>query len=247
MFTALPRFPNAHQQTPFIASFTSTIMVALTKRLVAEIKEMDQDKNGISANTGGKLYVILQKMDENDYTIRGVIEGPPGSPYESGIFTIRMDISPRYPMFPPKLYFENKLWHPNVDYDSGVVASDLFAQDWTVAWTLQGALLAVWSALKDPVLAAPVNLVATEQVLQNPTNFFHHARVWTEIHAGVNLIQRKLLVERVVAMGFPFEHVSEALRCCQWNEDEAVSLLLAQTREDDDWSFVNDVAALAID
>ncbi|KAI9119958.1 hypothetical protein K1719_008927 [Acacia pycnantha] len=57
-----------------------------------------------------------------------VFHGPEKSPYEGGVWRIRVDISPEYPIEPPKLFFVNPVFHPNIDFISGLICSDCLYQ-----------------------------------------------------------------------------------------------------------------------
>lgn len=52
---------------------------------------------------------------------RGIILGPPNSPYEGFKFILHITVGQEYPMVPPAITFITKVFHPNVHYDSGEV------------------------------------------------------------------------------------------------------------------------------
>jgi len=46
--------------------------------------------------------------------LKGSFKGPPGTPYEGGIYKIDIRIPGEYPFRPPIMKFDTKVWHPNV-------------------------------------------------------------------------------------------------------------------------------------
>lgn len=53
--------------------------------------------------------------DGEDLThLKGSFRGPPGTPYEGGLYIIDVRIPNDYPFKPPIMKFETKVWHPNV-------------------------------------------------------------------------------------------------------------------------------------
>ena len=43
------------------------------------------------------------------------IQGPDGSPFEKGIFSLELWLPSSYPMEPPRVRFLTKIYHPNID------------------------------------------------------------------------------------------------------------------------------------
>uniref|UniRef100_A0A8C0KSS1 UBC core domain-containing protein n=1 Tax=Canis lupus dingo TaxID=286419 RepID=A0A8C0KSS1_CANLU len=66
------------------------------------------------------------------------IPGKKGTPWEGGLFKVRMLFKDDYPSSPPKCKFEPPLFHPNV-YPSGTVCLSILEEDkdWRPAITIQ--------------------------------------------------------------------------------------------------------------
>lgn len=46
--------------------------------------------------------------------LKGIINGPGGTPYEGGKFELSIELGDKYPYKPPNVKFATKIWHPNV-------------------------------------------------------------------------------------------------------------------------------------
>lgn len=61
-------------------------------------------------------------MDENNiYKWTAFLFGPDESPYEEGIFEIKILLDNSYPLTPPKISFITRIFHPNVHWENGDV------------------------------------------------------------------------------------------------------------------------------
>jgi ubiquitin-protein ligase len=57
-----------------------------------------------------------------------------GTPWEGGTFKLKVDFPPDYPFKPPKVQFETKMYHPNID-DSGAICLPML-KEWSPACTI---------------------------------------------------------------------------------------------------------------
>ena len=75
--------------------------------------------------------------------------GPTESPYEGGLFSLNIDFPGDYPYKPPKVTFETRIFHPNIN-SSGGICLDILKEQWSPALTVSKVLLSICSLLTDP-------------------------------------------------------------------------------------------------
>ncbi|VEN43977.1 unnamed protein product [Callosobruchus maculatus] len=114
------------------------------------------------------------------------IKGPEGSPYESGVFTLEIQIPERYPFAPPSIRFVNRVYHPNVD-DNGRICLDLLKMPPSGGWKptigIEGLLIAVRMLLDSPNPDDPLMSDIASEYKQDRQEFIRKAKECTEQYA----------------------------------------------------------------
>ncbi|KAH6942641.1 hypothetical protein HPB50_008805 [Hyalomma asiaticum] len=94
------------------------------------------------------------------------------TPWEGGLYKLRMVFKDDYPSTPPKCKFEPPLFHPNV-YPSGTVCLSLLDEekDWRPAITIKQILLGVQDLLNEPNVKDPAQAEAYTIYCQNALEY----------------------------------------------------------------------------
>ncbi len=104
--------------------------------------------------------------------------GPPGSPYEGGVFFLKIQFPNDYPFKPPKLQFETKVYHCNINAQGGICL-DILKDNWSPALTISKVLLSISSLLTDPNPDDPLMPEIAQQVKNNRPLHDKTAAEWT--------------------------------------------------------------------
>ncbi|KAK4449873.1 prion-inhibition and propagation-domain-containing protein [Podospora aff. communis PSN243] len=167
--------------------------VSLAQRMFTELRSIRR------ANVPFISAVPVQ--DRLDRLLASV-EGPPGTPYDGGIFWITVQLVPQKP---PLLRFQTRVYHPNIDCNGNLCAD--YASWWTDAnlsahmWTQEdesmpwfselranhyslGALLvAVCGLLSSPNIDDPLVPEIAEKHITNYAEYYDTAKLYTKRYA----------------------------------------------------------------
>ncbi|KAF5842837.1 ubiquitin carrier protein [Dunaliella salina] len=124
------------------------------KTLMRELKALqDQPPEGIR--------VVFNEQNLAD--VQAELDGPAGTPYEGGLFRIRLSVGADYPTSPPKGFFATKIFHPNVS-PSGEICVNVLKKDWTPETGLKHVLVVVRCLLIEPNPDSALNEEAGRQL-----------------------------------------------------------------------------------
>lgn len=143
------------------------------KQLAKELKSLDE-----SPPEGIKVGV----NDDDLSIIFADIEGPAGTPYENGVFRMKLILSRDFPHSPPKGYFLTKIFHPNIA-NNGEICVNTLKKDWNPSLGLRHVLIVVRCLLIEPFPESALNEQAGKMLLENYEEYARHARLYTGIHA----------------------------------------------------------------
>lgn len=131
---------------------------------------------------GDRLFTMAPINDNlNDFLVTFI--GPPDTPYEEGVFFVRMELPSDFPSMPPKCRFLNKIYHPNVD-PSGKICLDVLDVNWSPALDLEGSILSLISILSDPGLEDPLVPEIAVLYMSDRAQYSKYAETCTREHAS---------------------------------------------------------------
>ncbi|XP_010430904.1 PREDICTED: ubiquitin-conjugating enzyme E2 2-like [Camelina sativa] len=69
-------------------------------------------------------------VDDDIFRWEATLIGPVNTPYEGGVFKLRLSFPPDYPRSPPKFVFITRICHPNVSDSGGIYLKVLRTDCW---------------------------------------------------------------------------------------------------------------------
>ena len=79
-----------------------------------------------------------------------IIDGPEGTPFIGGKFTVNLNFTDNYPFKPPKIKFMTKIYHPGVKTDTGEIRTAAIDTNWVPTLNAKFVIEAILTVLKNP-------------------------------------------------------------------------------------------------
>ena len=117
-------------------------------------------------------------LDDDIYHWQATIMGPSDSPYHGGVFYLDINFPEDYPYKPPKIRFNTKIYHPNINSGGGICL-DILKDQWSPALTISKVLLSICSLLTDPNPDDPLVPSIAELYINNREEYNMQARAYT--------------------------------------------------------------------
>lgn len=148
--------------------------MSTTSRLKKELQDIN---NNPPANCSAGV------IDDDIYNWQATIMGPEGSPYQGGVFYLKIEFPHDYPFKPPKVQFITKIYHCNIN-SSGNICLDILKEQWSPALTISKILLSICSLLDDQNPNDPLMVDIANLYMSDKEKFLHNARQYTLKYAG---------------------------------------------------------------
>lgn len=142
---------------------------AAISRLAKELQSLSKSNENVAA----------RPIDEkNLFEWSATINGPTDTPYESGVFHLKMKFPKQYPFKPPKITFETPIYHCNID-EEGEICLDLLDEKWSPALTIEKILLSISSLMAEPNPDDPLRGDIACEYMTKREEYNQHAKEYT--------------------------------------------------------------------
>ena len=122
-------------------------------------------------------------VDDDLFHWKATIIGPEGTPYQGGVFVLNIVFPAEYPFKAPKINFQTKIYHPNINA-SGQICLDILKDQWSPALSIPKVLLSICSLLNDPNPNDPLVIEIANEYKENREKFLINAKHWTLLYAS---------------------------------------------------------------
>ena len=140
-------------------------------------KELEEIINNPPTNCSAGI------VDDDIYNWQATILGPEGSPYQGGIFYLRIEFPHDYPFKPPKVSFITKIYHCNIN-SSGNICLDILKEQWSPALTISKVLLSICSLMDDQNPDDPLMVDIANLYKNDREKFIQMAKAYTQRYAA---------------------------------------------------------------
>uniref|UniRef100_A0A161MF60 Ubiquitin-conjugating enzyme E2-18 kDa n=1 Tax=Triatoma infestans TaxID=30076 RepID=A0A161MF60_TRIIF len=140
--------------------------MAGTRRLQKELSELQQ--------SGMKSFRNIQVNEENILSWQGLIL-PDDPPYNKGAFRIGINFPTEYPFRPPKIVFQTKIYHPNIDENGQVCLPIIRAENWKPATKIDQVIKALVALINNPEPEHPLRSDVAEEYVRDRKKFLKNA------------------------------------------------------------------------
>ena len=152
------------------------------KRLQKELKDF---------NNEGPEDFSAGPIDDSDlFNWEASVVGPEDSPFENGTFFLEIKYNESYPFKPPQIYTKTKIFHPNLNCESGRVcccALDFLKDSWSPDIDILKILLAFQNLLICPKIDRVCglgNIYAAKLWKEDKAKYDSIAKEYTEKYAS---------------------------------------------------------------
>ena len=135
------------------------------------------------------------QMENNYFVWRVTLKGPENTPYQGGIFTIRITFPNNYPKAGPEFRFLNQIYHLNVDFTDQTKLGHIclnFLNEWTTTgrvvekpcYGVKQALIDIFCLFYNQNIDSAYSPKMAQEYQNNRNQFNSRAKEYTQKYAG---------------------------------------------------------------
>eukprot|EP00913_Durusdinium_trenchii_P032322 g30263.t1 len=185
----LPHFGKLEKLADELAVDPSLQVVFVKRQMNPQVvKRLRALESIVNFDLAGWNFDLAPVEDEDieplSDTWSATFQGPMGTPYENGLFRLKIRIPEDYPFRPPRINFETKVWCPHVNPRHGSIELDLLSDHWSPALSLAKVIASIIGLLEAPSDGGCENSDAMMQLRESWDAFNQKAREWTRMYAS---------------------------------------------------------------
>ena len=114
-------------------------------------------------------YVTIYVCRDDIFFWKVIMQGPFGTPYESGRWMLYVHFNSEYPRHPPSIRFLTKIHHVNVSND-GRICHNIFVRGWSNKTTMIEVFENIYALLQEPNVDDPISIEKVPLKKKTKTN-----------------------------------------------------------------------------
>jgi len=126
--------------------------------------------------------ISAQPTGDDYFSWQGTINGPKNTPYEDGVFFLEILFPKDYPFKPPKVKFQTKIYHCNVN-EKGEICLGILKDGWSPALNILKVLQAIQKLLEIPDPDTPLLAEIAKLYKDNKDEHDKRAKAYTKKYA----------------------------------------------------------------
>uniref|UniRef100_A0A3B1JSW3 UBC core domain-containing protein n=1 Tax=Astyanax mexicanus TaxID=7994 RepID=A0A3B1JSW3_ASTMX len=160
-------------------------------RLLEKDKRILQELKSLHCDPHPYCTVLPSESDFSFWKI--LMQGPPETPYEKGVFELYCEFETEYPVKPPLMKFLTPIYHCNVN-SVGRICHNIFDRNYSAQITMRQILDAVYGLLIVPEPEDPLDSVLAEEFLLNKDKYDEEAQRNTESNANQSIDETEKVI-----------------------------------------------------
>ena len=121
-------------------------------------------------------------INEDLFEWQATIMGPKDTPYQNGIFFLKIYFPSDYPFHPPNINFKTKIYHCNIN-SNGAISLDILNDKWSPALKISTLIVSITSLLSDPNPDNPIVPEIAALFKNDKEKHDKNAKEWTVKYA----------------------------------------------------------------
>jgi ubiquitin-protein ligase len=124
---------------------------------------------------------IIEVNEDDIYTWKVAVLGPPSTPYAGGKFPIKIKFPAQYPFKPPIITFDCKIFHPSIK--DGEICNAVISEGWGPTLNVKHCMETLYGMLEAPDADHPLDEECAQLLRDKPKEFEKQARKYTKKYA----------------------------------------------------------------
>ena len=147
---------------------------------MAALKRINKELSALQSSE--EEHFSAQPTGDDVFEWTGTVIGPEETPYDGGCFFLAIEFPKDYPFKPPKVKFQTKIYHCNVD-DNGAICLPMLKDEWSPTFTIKSVLQKILDLLLNPNTDSPLKTDIAQLYLENKAQHDKNAKEATDRYA----------------------------------------------------------------